>query len=227
MNTRPAAPEPLRRAIERIEQLRAIDPVASWARRRSAPLADGRTGDVLKGQWLGHALHPLLTDLPLGCWLGSAVLDVAGGKRSRHASTRLIATGLALVPVTAAAGIADWSTVRDKREERVGIVHGVGNVVVTLLYVRSWRRRHQGRHLTGMMWGLAGGGLALATGYLGGHLSFNLGTGVGDRGIREQPTTHVPIQQAQTGSPTPSADGHRKPVAVPDGGPVESWEGLD
>jgi uncharacterized membrane protein len=215
MNRRLAAPAPLRRAIERIEQLRAVDPIATWARRRVKPVSEGQVGDVLTGQWLGHALHPLLTDFPMGCWIGSAVLDLAGGKASRGASTRLVAAGLAMVPVTAATGMADWSTVRDRPAQRVGLVHGVGNVLVTLCYLRSWRRRHQGHHLHGVAWGFTGGALAMVTGYLGGHLSFNLGTGVEDRGLR--------LDARWT---TPSPNGTTS-VPVADRGPVESWEGLD
>ncbi|MBI5090469.1 MAG: DUF2231 domain-containing protein [Actinobacteria bacterium] len=211
----------MRTSIERLEQLGAIDPVSRWARSRLAPLREGRAGDVLTGQWLGHAVHPMLTDLPIGCWTSSALLDVVGGARSRHASTRLVALGIAAVPLTAATGMADWSNVGDRRAQRVGLVHGVGNLVATACYVQSWRRRRQGHHLHGVAWGLVGGTCASVTGYLGGHLSFNLGTGIGDRGLRES-------------APSPSHGAHEATsnasdatAAAADRVPVDSWEGLD
>src|SRR2546423_4253089 len=32
--------------------------------------------ELLRGGWLGHPLHPVLTDLPLGLWTGSVLLDM-------------------------------------------------------------------------------------------------------------------------------------------------------
>ena len=70
---------------------------------------------VAGGEWLGHALHPLLTDLPLGCWLSAGLLDLLGGRRGRPAAQRLVALGLLFVPVTAASGLVDWTSASDVR----------------------------------------------------------------------------------------------------------------
>jgi hypothetical protein len=35
--------------------------------------------NLLSGTDLGHPLHPMLTDLPIGAWVMSALLDAAGG----------------------------------------------------------------------------------------------------------------------------------------------------
>src|ERR1700754_3582342 len=39
----------------------------------------GPAGQVVKnaahGTWLGHPLHPVLTDIPIGAWMTAAVLD--------------------------------------------------------------------------------------------------------------------------------------------------------
>lgn len=173
-------------AIEEAEQLDAaverLEPVAG-------KLAAGRTGEVLRGEWLGHALHPLLTDFPLGCWASAGLLDLVGGRRSRDASQRLVGLGLAFVPATAAAGWVDWSATADRRSKRVGVVHAVGNTVVAALYWCSWRSRRRGRHVRGVAFGMAGGLLAWVTGYLGGHLSFGRGTGIGPRGFDDEEGT--------------------------------------
>lgn len=180
---RPHVPAWLARGLRAIETDERLDEVGD----RLAPVADALAsspaGPVLRGEWLGHALHPLLTDLPLGCWLSAGLLDLFGGRASRRASQRLVGFGLLTVPVTAWSGLVDWSTIRDPRTRRVGVAHAVGNGVVAVCYFRSWRARRHGHHGTGRMWGFAGGALAWGTGYLGGHLSFGRGAGQGTRGL--------------------------------------------
>jgi uncharacterized membrane protein len=132
---------------------------------------------------MGHALHPLLTDLPLGCWMSAGILDLLGGRGARRSAQRLVGVGLLAVPPTVASGLSDWSTLRDPRTRRVGAVHGVGNALVAFLYFRSWRARRKGHHLRGVGLGLAGGMGAWVTGYLGGHLSFARRAGTGERGM--------------------------------------------
>jgi uncharacterized membrane protein len=176
------APPALRSFVEQIEGAAALDRYGDVFARVARQVTQGSRGVVLRGEWLGHALHPLLTDVPLGCWIASGLLDVVGGRSSRKASQRLVAIGLAAVPLTAAAGLADWETARDAGPRRVGIAHALGNTVVAACYLRSWSSRRKGRHLRGVAWGMAGGGLAWGTGYLGGHLSFARGIGVGERG---------------------------------------------
>ena len=65
---RGGAPEPLRELIGRLESDERWDQLADVLDDAGRPLADGPSGPALRGEWLGHALHPLMTDLPLGCW---------------------------------------------------------------------------------------------------------------------------------------------------------------
>jgi uncharacterized membrane protein len=184
----PRAPEWLRAAVQALERDERLDGIVQSI--RSIPLvAPIRDSSFLQGAWLGHALHPLMTDLPLGCWIGAGLVDLFGGRGGRNAAQRLVGAGLLFVPLTAASGVSDWSASEDRRVQRVGVVHWFGNSVVAGAYLMSWRARRRGRHLRGVAWGLAGGGLAWATGYLGGHLSFGLGSGIGPRGGLEQSTT--------------------------------------
>jgi uncharacterized membrane protein len=176
-------PQSLTSAIETIEQDTRLDPLVDRLAGVANAVASGPNGPALRGDWLGHALHPLLTDFPLGCWFSVAVLDLLGGKSSRKAAQHLVLTGLAFVPVTAASGLADYASVREPRSRRVGVVHAAGNTAVALCYFRSWRARRRGHYAKGKLWGLAGGSLALFTGYLGGHLSFGRGEGGGLRGM--------------------------------------------
>jgi uncharacterized membrane protein len=174
--------------IDMIEQDARLDPIVNQLAGVADKVATGPAGPALRGEWLGHALHPLLTDFPLGCWLSAGLLDLLGGRSSRKAAQRLVFMGLVFVPVTAAAGVTDWASVRDERSRRVGVVHAVGNTVVAVCYFRSWRSRRRGRYMAGKAWGLAGGSLAIFTGYLGGHLSFGRGEGDGLRGMALEET---------------------------------------
>jgi uncharacterized membrane protein len=145
--------------------VRVLEPIA----RR----LDGSSfGPLLRGEWLGHAVHPMLTDLPIGCWTSSFVLDVVGGKRARAASRRLLGLGVLAVVPTAAAGLVDWLQLSKPTRRRAGVVHAVSNTVATACYVVSWRCRGRGRHAAGVTWGALGGAAATVGGYLGGHLAF-------------------------------------------------------
>src|ERR671920_2443870 len=63
--------------------------------------------DLLHGTWLGHPLHPVLVQVPIGAFLSAAVLDLVPG--ARKAATTLIAVGTASTPPAVAAGLLDWS----------------------------------------------------------------------------------------------------------------------
>lgn len=144
-------------------------------------LAAGRVGSFLHGDWLGHALHPMLTDLPIGFWTSSCILDLIGGRSSRRASTRLIGLGLLSALPTAASGAVEWSDIDDDRPRRLGVVHAAANGVAMALYYTSWRARHRGHHLRGVLLGLGGALAATVGGHLGGHLAFVEGMGSGER----------------------------------------------
>lgn len=176
--------------IGRLEGDGRIDAIAHRVDRASASLGDGGVVQALRGDWLGHAAHPLMTDFPLGCWMSAGLLDLLGGRSARTAAQRLVGAGLLAVPATAMTGLADYRSVPDRGTRRVGAVHAVGNTVVAGLYFMSWRRRRAGAHAAGVVLGLAGGTLAWATGYLGGHMSFARGTGVGSRGTLDAGNGH-------------------------------------
>ncbi|MGB8385953.1 MAG: hypothetical protein WCG47_32740 [Dermatophilaceae bacterium] len=86
---------------------------------------------------LGHSLHPVLTDLTLGCWTSAAPLDVLGGPSSRHAASLLESAGIALAVPTAAAGAAVWAEMTGG-ERRIGAVHGLGSDVGSFLSWLHW-----------------------------------------------------------------------------------------
>ena len=180
-------------AVHGIENASSLDGTASTVQSVAATLERSGAAAALRGDWLGHSLHPLLTDLPLGCWTAATLLDVTALRRGDLAARRLVGLGILFAAPTAASGLVDYATVREPRARRVGAVHGIGNAVATLLYLVSWRSRRRGHHIRGMVMSTLGGLAAIATGYLGGHLSFVLGVGSGTRGrLPDDPVVKVP-----------------------------------
>ncbi|MFC7485948.1 DUF2231 domain-containing protein [Knoellia sp. CPCC 206453] len=157
-------------ATQRLEQSAGLDRLRAIYAVAAKPLDRWSGSELLRSGVIGHALHPLLTDVPLGCWTAASVLDLRGRPEDRDASRRLVGVGLAAVGPTALTGLAEWS--RTGREaQRVGALHGVLNVVATTLYLTSWVARGRRRHGLGMATALAGAAVAGASGYLGGHLT--------------------------------------------------------
>ena len=179
--------QPAVQLVERVEHDtrldRLVDKLAPLARR----IANGPQAPLLRGEPLGHALHPMLTDLPIGFFTSSFLLDLVGGRRGRHASQTLIGVGLISLVPTAAAGLVDWDSLPDTPRRRAGAVHAACNGAAGLLYLWSWWQRHRDHHVRGIGLGLAGATLASVGGFLGGHLAFAQQAGVGERGEPDTP----------------------------------------
>jgi hypothetical protein len=120
------------RRLGRVEALdRGARPLAKAVTRLVRP---GALKDVLTGKWLGHPLHPLLTDIPIGSLTSATLLDLVGGARSSTAADTLVAVGLAAAVPTALAGATDWSDTYGE-DQRIGVVHALANTVGLGCYV--------------------------------------------------------------------------------------------
>src|SRR5688500_4366736 len=104
MSRPPVAPPSLHAAAERLGRLDALDPAAKIVGKavRDA-IPHGTVKDALSGTWLGHALHPLLTDTVIGPWTSALILDAIGGRDSERAADLLIGVGIAASVPTAVA----------------------------------------------------------------------------------------------------------------------------
>jgi nitrite reductase/ring-hydroxylating ferredoxin subunit len=168
------------RALQAIENAGALDgagrAIAKSVRNGIGP---GALKDALSGTWLGHALHPLLTDLVIASLVSATVLDVIGGDHDGKAAERLIAVGLASYPPTALTGASDWADSEpvDPRVRRVGLAHAAVNTAALSLYAASLMSRRGGHKARGKALGLAGSAALAAGGYLGGHMAFAQGVG--------------------------------------------------
>ncbi|MFI5889913.1 Rieske 2Fe-2S domain-containing protein [Actinoplanes sp. NPDC051513] len=156
--------------MTRLEEAQALDPVSDRLQGAVQAIAKPQwLRDVLHGTWLGHPLHPVLVQLPIGSFVSAAILDLLPG-RSRSA-TVLIAAGVAGVAPAVAAGWLDWSQLTKDRR-RVGLVHATTNAIAVGLYATSLVARLRGRTARGKAFGFAGLTVAGLGAYLGGHLSY-------------------------------------------------------
>ena len=138
--------------------------------------------NVLSGSFLGHALHPVMTDLPIGFWMSAVTLDLMGGEDAEGGADLLVALGNLSSLGTAATGLADWSDSFGP-EKRLGLMHGLANTAGLALMTCSMLARKSGARGLGKALGVAGLGVAGASAYLGGHLVFSRGMGVQHAGF--------------------------------------------
>jgi nitrite reductase/ring-hydroxylating ferredoxin subunit/uncharacterized membrane protein len=205
----------LDRLVETIEQASSLDPAADRVRAAAASaIPSGPRKDLLSGTWLGHPLHPMLTDLPIGFWTSAFVLDVVGGKRSRPAAELLVGLGVLSALPTAASGAADWSDT-DGRSRRVGLVHAAANTSAIAFYAWSWNARRQHRHARGVALGFLGATAATVGGFLGGHLLARLGVGVDNTAFQSGPSTWTPtVEEASVSTEALRVDADGVPVLL-------------
>jgi len=193
--TAPEPADPPHAAVRQVETFDGLDDVADTVSKFVRDLLNDRRPlkDILSGTWLGHTLHPLLTDIPVGTWTSSLLLDLVGGEDSEGASDLLVAVGLASAAPTAVSGWSDWadSAAGNKPVSRVGLVHALSNASAIGLYTASLLARRRGARGTGKLLGLAGAGALSVGGYLGGHLSYVQGIGVDQTVFEARPDDWV------------------------------------
>lgn len=162
-------------AVGRWPWLRSLEVSVSEV---SQPLYDRHRDHLLVelmhgGRWAGHSLHAALSDLPIGFWAGTVVLDALGkdgrGSAGLDAAGTLSAAGLLAAAGTVATGFTDW-TVSDGDDRRVGLFHGLLNLAGTALQAASLAARVRGRRGPARALAMASMGVTGAAGYVGGHL---------------------------------------------------------
>jgi uncharacterized membrane protein len=149
-------------------------------RRVPGALRRGRVAEALRGRGLGHALHPVLTDLPLGLWMTATVLDVVGLGRWRRASLLLTTTGLVAAVPTVATGLAEWEGIPGQ-DRSTAALHASANGVAATLFAASAAAKARHRSGLGALLSVTGALASSVGGYLGGHLAFARSVGHGRR----------------------------------------------
>ena len=179
----------LMKRIEKAERLDAVaEPLSSGVQKAVTPAA---VRNLLSGTWLGHSVHPMLTDVPIGLWTASTVLDLLGGEDAEPASDLLVAVGLASAVPTAVTGMNDWSDTSGG-EKRLGVAHALANTLGVALFAVSLVARRNGNRGAGKTLGLLGYTSLLAGGYIGGHLSYGKGVNVNRTAFEASPEGWTP-----------------------------------
>lgn len=161
--------------LDRVADIDALDKVIEPARRAvNAALRPQAVKDLLHGTWLGHSLHPVLVQVPVGSWISAGLLDAI--PPLRPAATVLIGTGVAAAVPASLSGAADWSE-QDAGVRRLGALHAVANSAALGLYVGSLVARGNGRGTLGRVLSYAGLGLAAGSAAVGGHMSYAQSSG--------------------------------------------------
>jgi uncharacterized membrane protein len=150
-----------------------------------------------KVKFAGHPVHPMLIVFPLGLLATAVIFDiiylVSGNSQWTVVAYYMVGAGIIGGLAAAVFGWLDWIAIpRATRARRIGLWHGVGNVVVVLLFILSWILRREDPALppTGaIVAGLAGAVIALVTGWLGGELVDRLGVGVDDGAHLDSPSS--------------------------------------
>src|SRR4051812_8841771 len=203
--------------LDRVADATAIDKVAEPVRRAvQSTLRPQVVKDLLHGTWLGHPLHPVLAQVPVGTWLSAGVLDLV--PPLRPAAATLIGAGVAAAVPTALAGAADWSEA-GAGVRRLGLLHAAANTAALGLYVGSLVARGRGRGALGR--GLAWTGLGIAAGSasVGGHMSYSQSAGVSHSATTARALTSEwidlgPMDDLPEGRPT-LRTGKGSSVAIP------------
>jgi nitrite reductase/ring-hydroxylating ferredoxin subunit len=189
-------------ALNRVENAEALDRAVTPAQKAVRALPLGPLRDVLHGRQLGHPLHPVLVQVPMGAWLSSAVLDFVPG--ARRPARVLVGVGTLAALPAALAGWTDWAE-QHEQQMRTGLVHAAANVGAVSLFGASFAVR--GRHpVAGRALGLGGLASAGVGGFVGGHLAYRQGAGAN----KAEPVAHLvepgwhrlgPVSDLKAGEP--------------------------
>ncbi len=171
----------------------------------------------------GHPVHQMLIVFPLGLLATAVVFDVIFLASDNPAWTQaafyMIGAGVLIGLAAAVPGAVDWLAIpRGTRAKRIGLIHGVGNVIVVALFALSWfmRRDNPASPPTeAVVAGLLGAGIAIITGWLGGELVGRLGVGVDDG-------AHLDASSSLTRMPAAAAAGGESRAGMPHG-----WSGRE
>jgi uncharacterized membrane protein len=168
--------------MQALESFDGLDGVADWLSKTWRGLLNESPSlkHLLSGAPLGHPLHPVLSDVPIGTWTSALLLDLIGGRGSEDSADLLVLAGLLAAGPTALAGWSDWSDAQPSSKPigRVGIVHATTNATAIALFGASLVARRSGDRSKGKRLGLVAGGVLATGGYLGGHLTYAQGARV-------------------------------------------------
>ncbi len=146
----------------------------------------------------GHPIHPMLIVFPLGLLIMSLIFDIlrylTGNATFSTVAYYDIAAGIIGGLAAAVFGLVDWLAIpQGTRARAVGATHGIGNVMVVLLFLVSWLIRNGNAAHQPDVWAFVMSVLAIAIGavtaWLGGELVFRLSMAVDDGANLDAPSS--------------------------------------
>lgn len=152
--------------------------------------------NFLNGTWMGHPLHVILTDIPIGAWTAAITFDAldAMGSRREYRIAADAAVGLGLIGAAGAAatGLTDWQDI-DPPARRIGLVHGILNVASVALFGGSLIARRRGSRTTGRSLAALGYAVSAIAARLGGDLVYGQKIGVDHTESEKLPQKFTPV----------------------------------
>ena len=164
-----------------------------------------------KAKLFGHPIHPMLIVFPIGLFATAVAFDIVGliqndGSWSGIAFW-MIAAGIIGGLLAAVFGLVDWLAIpAGTRAKFIGLLHGAGNVLVTLLFIVSWFLRRpapESLSTTAFLLSVVGVLIALVTGWLGGELVDRLAVGVDSGAHLNAPSSLSGRPASETSAPPP------------------------
>jgi nitrite reductase/ring-hydroxylating ferredoxin subunit/uncharacterized membrane protein len=190
------------RVVSVFDRQRWLDPIGEWLAQIVHDFFDGlgprsqEVQNVLYGDGIGHPLHVILNEVPLGAWTTAATLDalntISGSEKMAVGADTAIGFGLLGAVAAFATGGVDWQHLTG-RTRRIGLAHALLNTTGSILYVSSLIKRWRGNRGTGRMLGFIGLSAATVGAFLGGHLVFGLRVGVDHTAGQTFPSEFVPV----------------------------------
>lgn len=155
-----------------------------------------KVADLLHGTWLGHPLHPLLTDVTIGAWLYASLLDLFGlftrSKPAQQAGDALAALGVASAVPTALAGLTDYSGIKRGAAPHAAL-HALLNTEALTYYSLSLAARRQDRRALATILSQLGLGTVMISAYIGGMLVYKHRVGVNHAPKAAGPKDWTPV----------------------------------
>jgi uncharacterized membrane protein len=150
-----------------------------------------------RAKLFGHPIHQMLVPIPFGLLAMAVVFDLGalllGQGYWAEIAYPMMAAGVVTGLLAAPFGALDWLAIPSgTRAKRVGAIHGLGNVIVVLLFAGSWLMRRDAPGAPDQVaraLSFVGGGIALITGWLGGELVDRLSVGVDEGAHVDAPSS--------------------------------------
>jgi len=173
--------------------------------------------DFLNGRWLGHPLHAVLTDAPIGIMFLVVLFDLAGLPEAA-ATQAILLVGILTMLAAAVAGLADFSDTDGRARERATL-HGTLMVIALVLYVVSYvlRQGESPAWTAAIGFSLAGFVVIAAGAYVGGDVVYVLGNMVSRHAFRGAGTKWIALEPAELDE---AGD-------IPEGRPVKARLGIN